>query len=172
MFKSVLGVVFALATAATADAATIGFTGTRQNTNPVTIPGTGRCAPTYFSTSVITPGDFSSTGTSNLGDFSATLSHCNLGPAPAAIVDGKATLDFAAGDSLFATYIGGIAPTATPDTFTSTQHWRVTGGTGRFRNATGYLTHSGSVVVGMLNGARVGIYEGTIEGVLNLPAVP
>lgn len=161
-----------LAIAPPVSAAVVTFSGTRENVNPGTVPGTGRCVPPYFSTSVITPGNFSSTGTSNFGTFTAALSHCNLGPTPSAYVDGLAFLDFAAGDSLFAAYTGSTSLTAVPGVFAGQQEWTVTGGTGRFLNASGVVSHVGTLRVGLFEGVRVGIYDGSFEGLLNLPAIP
>lgn len=161
-----------IAVAAPAHALVLDFVGTRENVGPGTVPGTGRCVPPYFSTSVITPGNFSSTGTSNLGSFVATLSHCNIGPVPTAYVDGRALLEFDQGDSMTATYSGFSALTDVPGVFSSTQEWTVTGGTGRFLGATGHISHVGSLSVGLVNGVRSGIYAGSFEGLVNVVPEP
>lgn len=172
LLASCLAAAGLTASATPALAAVYVFSGTRENMNPGTVPGLGRCVPPYFSTSVITPGNFSSTGVSNFGAFTATMSHCNLGPPPSNYVDGLAQLDFNAGDSLFATYTGAMQLSATPGIFDVLQDWTITGGTGRFLNATGFVTHAGLLRVGMHEGVRVGIYAGSFEGKLDLPAVP
>jgi len=155
-----------------AHALIVDFVGTRENVGPGTAPGTGRCVPPYFSTTVITPGNFSSTGTSNFGPFTATLSHCNLGPTPTTVVDGLALLEFAAGDSLSASYTGLTALTDVPGVFSSQQEWTVTGGTGRFLDAKGHISHLGSLSVGVVNGVRSGIYVGSFEGRVSVVPEP
>ena len=172
MMSGKLLLAICLAFATPASAAVHIMSGTRQNINPGTVPGLGRCVPAYFSTSVITPDNFLSTGTSNFGAFTASMSHCNLGPAPTAFVDGIAQLDFAAGDSLFATYTGEQEPSGTPGIFNVVQDWVVTGGTGRFFNASGALSHAGTLSVGLYEGVPAGFFEGSFEGWLDLPAVP
>ncbi|MEO1968413.1 MAG: PEPxxWA-CTERM sorting domain-containing protein [Sphingomonadaceae bacterium] len=148
------------------------FTGARQNVNPITPPGTGRCAPTYFNTVSIGPGAISSTGTSNFGDFTATQSHCITSAPPTSVVDGIFSYDFAAGDSLFGAYTGSVTATGTPGLFNTIENLVVTGGTGRFLNASGTINTSGQLQFGMLDGKTVGNYSGKVEGLLSLPAVP
>lgn len=156
----------------TADAATFAFTGARENVNPVNPPRTGRCALTYVSTMTIVPGDISSTGSSNFGAFTATMSHCNVTPPPTALVDGVFAFDFAAGDGLFGVYTGSIGLGGTTCVFTAIQNMTFTGGTGRFLGATGLLDDVGTLRGGNVGGRPVGIFEGAVRGALNLPAGP
>ena len=91
-------------------AQTIELDGTRQNVNPLSPPGSGRCAPAYFNTVEIAPGALSSTGTSNIGPFASTQSHCITSPPPTSVVDGEFTYTFRAGDTITGTYSGTPMP--------------------------------------------------------------
>ena len=155
-----------------ATAAVYLFSGTRVNIGPGTVPGVGRCVPAYYSTTVFTPGSFVSGGNSNFGGYQLSASHCNLSGPPTMFVDGVAELLFDAGDQLFATYAGGQSPGAVPGTLSVFSDWVVTGGTGRFRAASGTISHIGTLQVGMYQGVPSGFYEGTFHGLLDLPAVP
>lgn len=157
-----------LASDAPADASTLTFTGTRANVNPLSPPGTGRCAPVYFNTVTIAPGATSSTGSSNLGNFASTQSHCIVTAPPTQVVDGIFSYDFEAGDRFFGTYTGQVSATGTPGVFTGLENLIVTGGTGRFFGATGTVTSTGTLR--FVQGA--GVFEGTVNGVLNTAAIP
>ena len=166
-------VVAALLSSSAVNAGTVILTGTRANVNTINPPGTGRCAP--LNTVNIAPGALSSTGTSNLGAFASTQSHCIAGPPNPnnpvrQTTDGEFTYNFVQGDSFFGTYSG--TATFANGAVTGLENLVVTGGTGRFLNATGTVLSMGNLSFGMVNGARVGIFNGTIEGVLNAPAIP
>ena len=108
---------------AQAAAQQLAFTGTRENVNPLLPPGSGRCAPAYFNTVVIPPGALSSTGTSNLGSFTSTQSHCISSAPPTPLSVGRFTYTFRADDTITVTYTGNAAvtgrPTALPRSRTS-----------------------------------------------------
>lgn len=166
---SVLLAAALLAASGTAQAATVVFTGSRANANALLPPGSGRCAPTYFNTVVISPSNGTSTGTSNLGAFQSTQSHCIVSAPPTAIVDGLFTYDFGLGDTLFGTYTGNVAASATAGVFNSTENLLVTGGTGRFLGATGSITTNGQLFFAQ----GLGNFSGSVNGTLNLAnAVP
>lgn len=168
-------VALALTVALPADAATRLFSGTRANVNILNAPGTGRCAP--LNTVNIAPGLLSSTGTSNFGDYASTQSHCIAGPPTPAIpvrdvTDGQFEYAFAAGDAFFGTYSG--TGTLANGVITGIENLIVTGGTGRFLGASGNVLAQGTLAFapnpnGMGN---VGVFDGTVLGTLNLPAVP
>lgn len=149
-----------------AAAQTVDVEGTRQNTNPLSPPGSGRCSPPYFNTVTIAPGATSSTGTSNLGTFASTQSHCIVTPPPTDVVDGEFTYTFRAGDSISGTYTGNVVAGDAPGTFSGTENLIVTGGTGRFVGATGSIASSGSL--SLANG--VGNYSGLIDGTITTTA--
>lgn len=159
---------------AVAKAGTIAFTGTRANVNVLNPPGTGRCAP--LNTVTIAPGALSSTGSSNLGSFASTQSHCIPGaPSPAnpsqPITDGIFTYDFGAGDTLFGTYSG----TATfQNGAFGAEDLVVTGGTGRFASATGFILSRGNLSFAPNpNGPGVvGVFNGTVNGEITAPGIP
>jgi hypothetical protein len=162
-----------LLAAVPASAAIVAFNGTRQNVNFLSPPGTGRCAP--LNTVTITPTGPSSSGTSNFGDFVLTNSHCIAGPPTVDIpvrdvTDGEFLWDFAAGDSLFGTYTGQVA--LNEGVVTGTEWMTVLGGTGRFLNATGLIQSVGVLSFGQVGGQPVGIFNGTLSGELNAPAIP
>jgi hypothetical protein len=157
----------------TASAAIVEFSGTRQNVNFVNPPGTGRCAP--LNTVNITPSGPSSSGTSNFGNFVLTNSHCIAGPPNAAnpvraLTDGEFFWEFEAGDTLFGTYIGQAVWEA--GVVSGMEDMTVLGGTGRFLGATGLIFSRGTLGFGMVDGRPVGIFNGTVEGRLDAPAIP
>jgi trimeric autotransporter adhesin len=140
-------------------AQTLLFAGTRENVNPLTPPG-GRCVPPYFNTVTIAPGALSSTGTSNISNFASTQSHCIVSAPPTQIAEGVFEYRFEAGDTIIGTYTGEVSGTGTPGTFNSVENLTITGGTGRFVNATGTITADG--VLHLSSG--YGNYSGTLEG--------
>ncbi len=159
--------------ATNASAAIIEFAGTRQNVNFVSPPATGRCAP--LNTVNITPTGPSSSGTSAFGAFVLTNSHCIAGPPNEMnpirdITDGEFLWEFAAGDTLFGTYAGQAVWEA--GVVTGNEFMSVLGGTGRFLGASGTLVSKGTLSFGMVEGKTVGIFNGTVTGPLNAPAVP
>lgn len=166
----------ALALAATSANATVfAFSGTRANVNLLNPPGTGRCAP--LNTVNIAPGQLSSTGTSNFGDFASTQSHCIPG-APSIetpvqpVTDGEFTYAFVEGDAFFGTYSG--TATLADGVITGVENLIVTGGIGRFLGATGTVLAQGTLrfAPNPEGPGFVGIFDGTVDGLLNLPTVP
>jgi hypothetical protein len=143
------------------------FTGARQNVNPLNPLGVGRCGPGR-STVDIQPGPGVSTGTSNFGAFASTQSHCLTPPLPSTFDAGEFLYAFEAGDTLFGTYSGTVSLTQTPGLFAAIENLVVTGGTGRFLGATGFLTTTGSLH--FVNGS--GVFSGTLDGTLDAPAIP
>ncbi len=171
LFLPAVALVSALTASVPATAAYV-ISGTRINIAPGTVPGQGRCVPPYFSTTVFTPGHFISGGSTNFGDYQLSASHCNLGPGPRDYVDGIGDLIFDDGDVLSGVYTGTVVPSGMPGIVVSTSQWVITGGTGRFYQASGFMTHTGTLRVIDYQGVRSGFYDATIEGLLNLPAVP
>jgi len=162
-----------LAGAVPAHAAQVLFTGTRENATPPPAPGTGRCVPAYFRTITIAPGALSSTGTSNFGNYTADMSHCEETAAlPRDIIDGLFTFNFVAADSLFGTYSGAAALSGMPGSASILHNFLVTGGTGRFLGATGALVSTGTLQGVMTANGPVGVFSGVIEGRLSGPNVP
>ena len=171
--KSVLAgaaVALACVLSTSASAAVVSFYGARENVTPIVgVPG-GRCGAQI--TVSISPGNLSSTGTSNFGGFSSTQSHCIAGPPPNPFTDGLFEYVFESGDTLFGTYTGAVTATATPGFFDAVENLLITGGTGDFLNATGALTSSGGLSFGMVDGVRVSIFEGQITGSIDAPGIP
>lgn len=159
-----------------AQAATIEFSGTQSYVNILNPPGTGRCAPAFAATVDIEPGRLSSSGTSNLGNFASTQSHCIVSAPPTSIEDGIFSFAFEAGDLLTGTYTGEITESATPDLFDFdlVEEFLVTGGTGRFLNATGTLTVTGSFIrdFNPQGPGFVTDFNGSFRGLLDLQAIP
>ncbi len=140
------------------------FNGTRENVNPLNPPG-GRCVPPYFLTVNIAPGALSSTGTSNISNFTSTQSHCITSAPPTSVVEGQFTYAFEGGDSIFGTYTGGVATSATPGTFNAIENLIITGGTGRFVGASGTINSNGTLRFANGNG----IFQGTLNGSILAP---
>lgn len=160
----------ALVFAGAAAAKVVTFTGTRQNVSPVVGAPGGRCAPQV--TVVIAPGALSSTGTSNLGNFSLNESHCIAGFPPNPFTLGLFEWTFDDGATLFGTYTGVAGLSGTPGVFALVEDAVIGGGTGRFLGATGALHQTGTLRLGMVDGVRVSIGESAITGSINAPGIP
>lgn len=151
-----------------AAAAVIDFTGTRSNISPGGTPG-GRCGPAL--TIGFGPDAFAASGTSTLGDFSYTASHCIASPPPGSYYDGLFEWVFADG-SLFGTYTGSLAATATAGVFSVLERILFTGGSGKFANATGFASAEGTVRFGLYEGVAASFGDVRFTGELNAPQVP
>ncbi len=158
---NVLAIVVAVA-AVPASAVTFGFVGQFSNDTPPPQPDPS-CAAGQILVD-FNPGNSTAAGTSNLGAFGPSQTHCI---APGNPYTGVFTFDFSGGDVLTGTTAGSMTPTATPGIANSFVTYTATGGTGRFLGATG--TISG---VGLLDRrpARP-LNQLSLNGVLNLPAV-
>lgn len=156
----------ALLCSTSAFAQTVDFDGTRENVNPLSPPGTGRCVPPYFNTVNIAPGAVSSTGTSSIGTFESTQSHCITSPPPTDVVDGEFTYTFRAGDSITGTYSGNVVAGSNPGQFIGTENLVITGGTGRFVGAAGTILETGDL--GFANGFAT--FAGTVDGTITTTA--
>ncbi len=144
--------VAALALAPAVQAAVVPFSGTFSNTNPPAAPG-GRCAA--LTVDIGNFGPFYATGTSNLGSFTGSQSHCLDGGPPIVpgtpdrpYYDGLFTYSFASGDTLSGTYTGLLSNAGTPGLIDNVQHFLITGGTGLFASATGSFLGTGQIVFG------------------------
>lgn len=120
------------------------FTDTSQTT--VLITGTG-----YYDHLGLTNLRFPSTitGQAACGGFTATEQDTYTG---------------ANGDSLYQTVHDTICPTSTPNSFTLTGSFTVTGGTGRFANASGVGTVQASIT---FTSATTGTFSGTQTGTIS-----
>jgi hypothetical protein len=104
--------------------------------------------------------DVAGTGhTTQLGNYSGRYREC-LNPATGAVTDGTFTLTAANGDKVYGTYSGQATPTQDPNVVNYEDPGVITGGTGRFADASGTLTTSG------LANLATGDYTGTITGSL------
>lgn len=156
----------ALAVAATyawsgnAEASVQPFSGTIQNVTPPGAPG-GLCGPPPVLTLVFAPA--TTTGTSNLGAFAITASHC-VTPTPPVTnyAGGVFSWAFEDGGVLEGTYTGTVILTAGQPART-VQDYVVTGGTGRFAGARGEFQHVGTFVFGA-GGVTTG--QSTFRGTL------
>ncbi len=143
--NGILAISLASAWCGLADASTLPFRGTIQNVTPPGAPG-GRCGPPPVLTLTFAPG--ATTGTSNIGTFTITASHC-VTPTPPVTnySDGRFSWNFGSGDVLEGTYSGTV--TLVPgQPIENVQDYVVTGGTGRFEGAGGTFQHVGSFVFG------------------------
>ena len=140
-------VVLCLGTAASTQADTITFTGSRAfSGGGGPVPNPVRCGappPTFLVTNP--PG----VGASNLGSFTSTESQCQNN-ATGNVFDGLFTFDFGGGNTFFGTYVGtitGIPPPPPPPgtVLTVSFTYTLTGGTGSFVNASGNLLGTGTI---------------------------
>ncbi len=165
------GALLALAaslTAMSATAATVAFTGTRSNVSPGGTAG-GRCGAAL--TILFSPTALSASGTSNLGAFTYTGSHCIAGFPPGPYTDGQFTWTFDDG-TLSGTYSGLLTTSSVPGQFVVSESMVFTGGTGRFNGASGAATANGTLSFGQVGGVNVSFGDVTFGGQLTAAAVP
>ena len=77
--------------------------------------------------------------------------------------EGSAQLVAANGDILYANLLGQATPTGTTDVFNVVEEFTITGGTGRFANASGNFTLNREVNI------TTGVTSGTMNGTIILP---
>ena len=164
-----VAITCALAFAGAADAAVVSFNGTRENVSPLVGAPGGRCGAAAI-TVVIAPGNISSTGTSNFGNFSLNESHCIPGAPPNPYDQGIFDWTFDDGSTLFGAYSGAVTLPGMPGPLVITSTSVIGGGTGRFLGATGSLNTTGTLRVDTVQ--RVSIGAGVITGAINAPAIP
>lgn len=162
-------VLAALLATTGASAAPIVFSGERSNITPGAVPG-GRCGPDLLTIS-FAPGAFAASGTSNLGDFVYTATHCIAAPPPGNYTDGLFTWDFGDG-TLEGSYFGSLAAATLPGQFNISETITFTGGSGRFAGATGSASYTGLLRFGSFGGVPVSFAEGRFIGTLDVAAVP
>ncbi len=135
-------ILLCLGTPFVAHADTITFVGSRDTVNgPPAAPDIGRCgAPAPPNLLVILSG----TGTSNVGSFTATDSHC-VNAATGEVFNGLFAWDFGGGNTFFGTFLGTLAPLPTPGVLAFSETFTLTGGTGLFAGASGSLLGTGTV---------------------------
>lgn len=160
LMRSVIAIALAGAgTAAQAD--TLSFTGSMTGLG-VTGPDAG-CAPYPFR-GVISPS--STVGGSSLGDFKYSHSIC-LDGAPGTSV-GSFLIDFGV-DSFLGTMTGIATPSASiPGTSDTLFSYIITGGTGRFLDASGAFTGTGTADPRV----RPSLIAIKFDGLIAAPAVP
>ena len=128
-------------------AAQVAFFGSRTN---IDVPGasSARCGSRTTATVVNNPPTSTSSGLSNFGGFTPSLSHCIQLPlsltGPTIFDLGEFSFLFSTGETLLGTYAGQLSPLS-PGLFAVSQNHIVTGGTGSFANATGTFASSGTV---------------------------
>lgn len=170
---SLMTAMLGLALPALAGAADLPFSGTFANTNPPGVVG-GRCAGATVTIGNFGP--FFATGTSNFGNFTASQSHCLNGGPPIATgapdtpyFDGRFTYSFAGGGTLSGTYTGLLSNAGATGVVDNVQNFLITGGTGRFADASGSFLGTGQLRFG--NGPPSATL--TIgRGIVSAPAVP
>lgn len=150
---------------AAADAAIMAFSGTRLNIDTPG-PAAARCGA-RMTVNIRNSASSVSTGTSNFGNFDASLTHCIQLPLPAAYDLGEFLFEFASGDTLFGTQSGTLS-FGSPGIFNNLQNYVVTGGTGLFAGATGTFTGTGTL--DFTRGPPRG--EQSFSGLLDIAAVP
>ena len=145
-----------------ANAVTFGFAGQFANDTPPPAPNPACAAGQVFVD--FNPGNSTAAGSSNLGDFGPSQSHCI---APGSPYTGIFSFAFAAGDLLTGTTAGFMTPTATAGVFNSFVTYTATGGTGRFAGVSGTIAGTGLLD---RRPARP-LNQLSLDGILNLPAV-
>jgi hypothetical protein len=155
--------LLALALPSPVNAAVVAFTGQFSNDTPTPMPdpscSTGQVLVNF------NPGNSTAHGTSNLGEFGPSQTHCI---APGTPYTGIFSFAFDLGDILSGTTAGHLVPTATPGVFNSFVTYTVTGGTGRFLGASGLLN-----ATGLLDRRPTRpVNQLDISGKLSMPAVP
>lgn len=149
-----------------AAAAVVSFSGSQSNTDAASGPSAARCGA-QFTVNIGNGPGATSTGTSNLGSFLTTQSHCITLPPPAPYGQGLFVYDFGSGDLLSGTYTG-VLSFNSPGLFDNVQDFQVTGGTGRFAGATGAFVGVGTVDFrGPTPSAQL-----NFNGAINAPAIP
>jgi hypothetical protein len=161
MSRILLALLATAALAPPAQAGILPFFGTNQNQD---LPGQPpfRCAPAI--TVNIEPNRFYAFGSSNLGDFTYRQTHCLASPPPTIFYDGRFEWTFENGDVLRGVYEGEV--TGGPPPFDIFGAYTITGGTGRFRHATGAFTNIGTLA--FVEGRPT--VEGVFEGFIDTPA--
>jgi PEP-CTERM motif len=141
------------------------FSGTIENRTPPGAPG-GRCGPAPTLTLSFAPE--TTRGTSNLGNFAVSASHCVIPTPPVTNYgSGLSTFAFDTGDTLTGTYTGTFSLVQAGAE--SLQNYVVTGGTGRFSRTVGTFQHKGSIRFGQ-GGVTTGL--STFEGRLSMVPEP
>lgn len=127
-----------------AHAGTVTFTGTRMNVDSPG-PSADRCG-TRTTANIRPSADSTSVGLSNRGAFTPLLSHCIQLPLGAVTPFdlGEFTFDFGAGNTLFGTYAGTVT-FVSAGLFDIQQTHVVTGGTGKYLDATGGFDSAGTL---------------------------
>lgn len=166
--SAALACALALAPAA-AQARALSFTGSLDRSNPPS-GFTGRCAPAAATVINNNIAPNFSTGTSNLGSFLNTASACinlPLTPPGRDTFDGEFTFDFGSGDTLFGTNFSYVRTTLTPRLLTIQGFFTVTGGTGRYSDASGSFEENGTLD---FRTAGLALAKGNFTGTINTPA--
>ncbi len=143
IFASLAVALLCIGSATVAHADTITFIGSRDTVNgPPAAPDIGRCGvfPPFLLVSL------SGTGTSNVGSFTATDSHC-VNAATGDVFNGLFAWDFGSGNTFFGTYVGALAPLPTPGVLAFSLTHTLTGGTGLFAGASGSLLGTGTLTL-------------------------
>lgn len=152
-----------------AAAGAVSFSGSRSNITPGGAPG-GRCGDGLL-TILFSPTSFEASGSSNLGSFEYTASHCIAGFPPGPYTDGLFSWDFGDG-TLEGQYSGQLTAGTAPGTFDVSESMVFTGGTGRFAGAQGAATATGTLSFGSYLGSPASFGQVDFAGELSIPAVP
>lgn len=150
---------------APASAAIIAFSGTLSNDTPPPGPDAS-CSPGQVLIS-FNPGNAAVSGTSNLGRFLPSQRHC-LTPPPRSYDGGIFSFAFARGDLLQGSYSGFLTPTDVGAVLDNVVNFVVTGGTGRFLDATGSFQGVGTLDRRPLRPVN----NLVLNGFLDAPGVP
>lgn len=150
--RSLALAVLYVSSIAVAQATTISFFGTRDSFNGTPpVPNPEVCGSALFLQIPNGPGD------SNLGAFTHDDSHCI---AMGNVFDGVFNWDFGLGDAMVGTFSGAVQMIDGLTTFAET--FVLTGGTGRFLDASGSFDGTGTVTFGPDGASTHMDFEGLI----------
>jgi len=145
----------------TARADTITFVGSRDTVDgSPPVPNIGRCGDPPNLLLTVPAG----TGISNLGSFTTADTHC-INMATGSIFNGQFAWNFGGGNTFFGTFMGTIAPTATPGVSAFTETFTLMGGTSLFAGASGSLLATGVVLFNANGPDTHADFTGTINTV-------
>ncbi len=137
IFASLSVALLCIGSATVAHADVITFIGSRDTVNgPPAAPDIGRCGAPAPPNLLVT---LTGTGTSNVGSFTATDSHC-VNAATGEVFNGLFAWDFGGGNTFFGTFLGTVTM-PTPGVLAFSETFTLTGGTGLFAGASGSLLY-------------------------------
>ena len=154
---------------APAFAGTLALSGTRYNITP---PGVSSAACGGALELNFGPDQYAAGGTSNLGNFTYTARHCIAGLPPGTTFDGVFEWTFDNGGSIWGTDYSVLTVGGIPGQFDVMNYLTITGGSGRYTDASGWMTAIGTVAFGAHEGKPASFGAFSFEGSVTAPGIP